>query len=89
MRLRDAFALEQNLELLGQFHFTILASGQRRVVVAGQGVGDQLELIAERLQHIPKMPIHAEAMDQHQWRTLATTVDSDIGRVERLRIPIH
>ena len=61
--LRHALAQHQRAQLLGELGLAVLPLGQGRIVVAGQAVGEKLELVRQGLQHVPEVPIEAQAVN--------------------------
>jgi len=70
-------------ELIGQVGDAIALIGHRGFAVTGQVVTQQGEAIGKGRGEIPEPVIDAEAMQQHQGRTSARSVHSDVPAVQR------
>src|ERR1700691_5771935 len=88
MEFGQAGTQSDGTQLLGKFGCAVLVTGQRRIVMARETVGNEFVAFHQRIEHIPEPPRLAEAMQQNQWFARAAPMQRDLAGVERLRVPV-
>jgi hypothetical protein len=83
MRTRDARAGQNGPELLGEVLDAVGRGGHRRLVMAGKVIAQQREIPVEPdAGNVPQAMIDAEAMQHHQRRAGAASVQRDRAGIE-------